>query len=31
MFMVFQILGAALGSGLALFRYPDTQPVADAV
>ena len=31
MFMVFQILGAALGTGLALFLYPDTRTAADAI
>jgi len=31
MFIVFQILGAALGAGLALLLYPDTPATADAV
>ena len=31
MFIVFQILGAALGAGLALFLYPDIRAAADAV
>src|SRR4051794_39151514 len=31
MFIVFQILGAALGTGLALYLYPDAGSAADAV
>ena len=31
MFIVFQILGAALGAGLAVFLYPDIRAAADAV
>jgi glycerol uptake facilitator-like aquaporin len=31
MFVVFQILGAALGAGLALYLYPDIRAEADAV
>jgi glycerol uptake facilitator-like aquaporin len=31
MFIVFQILGAALGAGLAVFLYPDSRAAADAV
>ena len=31
MFIVFQILGAAPGSSLALFLYPQTQTVADTL
>ena len=31
LFIVFQILGAALGAGLALLLYPDTATAADDV
>jgi glycerol uptake facilitator-like aquaporin len=31
MFIVFQILGAALGAGLAVFLHPDSRAAADAV
>ena len=31
MFIVFQILDAGLGAGLALFLYPDARTAADAV
>jgi glycerol uptake facilitator-like aquaporin len=31
MFVVFQVLGAALGTGLALYLYSDTGTAADAV
>lgn len=31
MFIVFQFLGAALGTGLALLLYPDTPATADAL
>lgn len=31
MFILFQLLGAAIGTGIALLLYPDTSTIADAV